>query len=292
MRIAITVAIAACSSRSGVIDMYLYLRLAWALPLGWCLLAYSPNLSAAPLEQGRLTQIVKDVHVLKGSTLQARPSNGMLPAGDWSIQSGADSRAEIKFAESAVARLGDKSALALAENRTFDLLSGAALTQIRKGVGGTSVKAADISATATGTTLLAEHYPGAYIKFIVIDGTSRICLTKKGHARDCILLRAGQMLIAKPTATGLPEPVDVDLERLLKTCHLLTDFLPLPRQDLVVKASQNQRRLRSRGDYVGTDLVIFGRGTVVNMTRPNSPAKNPDRLAVSPAPDTPATNPP
>jgi hypothetical protein len=76
------------------------------------------------------------------------------------------------------------------------------------------------------------------------------------------------MLITNPDATRLPDPVDVDLDRLLKTSLLINDFAPLRRQDLIAKESEKQQRAKSKKSLIDTNLVIFGKGTLVSLTNP------------------------
>lgn len=44
------------------------------------------------------------------------------------------------------------------------------------------------------------------------------------------------MLIVNPNGTGMPDPVDVDLDRLIRTSLLINGFRPLPSNDLIARA--------------------------------------------------------
>jgi len=151
-------------------------------------------------------------------------------------------------------------------------------------VGGTYIKVRQITATATGATLAVEYFPNAYIKFISMDGTSRLCLGTGGWGDDCVLLRAGQMIICGPDAKALPEAVDVDLNRLVATCEFITKFRRLPGHDRLVTAAALQREQKSHGSFTETNLVIFGRGTLVTKRQGATPAvKPPTNVATTPA---------
>jgi hypothetical protein len=76
------------------------------------------------------------------------------------------------------------------------------------------------------------------------------------------------MLITNPDAKSLPDPVDVDLERLMKTARLIIDFPPLGSEKLIAKESEKQQRAKSKRGLIDTNLVIFGKGTVVSLTNP------------------------
>jgi FecR-like protein len=247
-----------------------HFRVEWPLLL-ICCLAFS--MDAAPLRDGHLSQVVRDVRVSQPNGQSSRAANGGTIV-DGSVQTGRDSRAEITFSDQTVLRLGDNTEVSVRSNpRTFDLLSGAVLTQVPSGLGGTILKIGKITATTTGTTLTAEALPNAYIKVIVLDGTSRLCLRTGGLGSDCVLLRPGQMLIAGPNAKGLPDAVDVRLGRLLETSHFITQFAPLPGQDRLVKAAAAQAEQKTHGVFADSNLVIFGRGTLV--TQPNRPSPTP-----------------
>jgi hypothetical protein len=110
-----------------------------------------------------------------------------------------------------------------------------------------------------------------------------------GHlpwGQDCVLLRAGQMLIASPDPKSLPDAVDVDLNRMLETCQFITEFSELPEHDRLVQAATAQRKRKSHGKFAETNLVIFGRGTLVSQRSPTpAPAQ---KNSGSPAPPPPS----
>ncbi len=80
----------------------------------------------------------------------------------------------------------------------------------------------------------------------------------------------GQMLIVNPKGKGLPEPVDVDLDRLMKTSLLITGFGPLPSLDLIAQAILAQTKMKNDGGLIETNLVIFGGGTLVSKLDPTN----------------------
>jgi FecR protein len=244
----------------------------WLLAIGCCFVGSSRPVCAAVLADPRLTKLVRNVRVAEsGAVLQPASLDRIL--NDPALVTGPESRAEITFRDQGVVRLGDNTTLAIhSKDRTIELTSGAILLQMPKRISGTCVKVGAVTATASGTALAVEHFPDAYIKFIAIDGTSRLCLKTPGRMSDCVLLRAGQMLIVGPTAKGLPEVVDVNLSRFLETCQLITEFSQLPGQDRLIKSAVDQRKHKLQGSLVDTNLVIFGRGTLVSLTDPNAGA--------------------
>jgi hypothetical protein len=108
---------------------------------------------------------------------------------------------------------------------------------------------------------MIEYHPGVY-KFLVLEGTGR--LYRPGHLGDSILVQAGEMVFGNPDA-AVSEPVDVDVDRFMKTSRFITDFPPLRSQNSILAESQKQQREKSNKTLVSTNLVIFGGGTQVSV---------------------------
>ena len=142
------------------------------------------------------------------------------------------------------------------------------LLRVPKDAGGAQINTAAVTAAITGTTVMLEYHPDAFIKFIILEGTGRIF--RKDHLGESVLLHAGQMLIVNPNGKGLPDPVEVDLERLMKTSLLINGFPPLPSSNLITRAINSQDAKINEGDLIETNLVIFGGGTIVSLLDPTS----------------------
>ena len=108
---------------------------------------------------------------------------------------------------------------------------------------------------------MIEYHPGVY-KFLVLEGTGR--LYRPGHLGDSVLVRAGQMVFGNPDA-ALSDPVDVDIDRFMKTSRFITDFPPLRSEKSIMAESQKQQREKSNKTLIDTNLVIFGGGTQVSL---------------------------
>jgi hypothetical protein len=62
-------------------------------------------------------------------------------------------------------------------------------------------------------------------------------------SREKVTLRAGQVLLINLAETMLPEPLEIDLGRLISSAELLADqFELLPSNDLIQDASSRQAR--------------------------------------------------
>jgi quercetin dioxygenase-like cupin family protein len=221
------------------------------------------------MKEARVTQIVKDVKILssQGGPRAATVSDTV--RGDTAVRTGAESRAELTFGDLTIARLGANTIFSFNEgSRTVDLGNGAILLRVPKGSGGAKIQTAAVTAAITGTTVIAEYHPKSYAKYLVLEGTMRVYL--KGVLGESILLNPGQMLIVNPNAKRLPDPVDFDLERLLKTSVFIQGYRPLPSDPLMAAVQHGQLEQKAAGQLIDTNLVIFGRGTLVTLTDPQS----------------------
>jgi quercetin dioxygenase-like cupin family protein len=222
---------------------------------------------AAELKQAKVTQIVNDVKLLAAGAA-AKPAAINDNVSDSSaVQTGLDSRTELTFSDQTLARLSANTIFNFNKGtHNLDLADGAMLLRVPKGAGGAKISTAAVTAAISGTTVIVEYHPHAYIKFISLEGTARLYLKQRWG--ESVLVRAGQMLITNPDAKSLPDPVNVDLERLLKTSRLIIDFPTLGSQNLITKESEKQQRAKSKKSLIDTNLVIFGKGTVVSLTNP------------------------
>src|SRR5437660_9572021 len=205
-------------------------RLVWTGVVLLALIAAARSTIAAHPNEASITRIVNDVQLGAAQTAPHPASLNDKVADGSSVETGMDSRTELTFANQALARLSANTIFSFNEGtRNLDLARGAMLLRVPKGAGGAKISTAMVTAAITGTTVIVEYHPHAYIKFISLEGTARLYL--KRRCGESVLVRAGQMLITNPDAKGgLPDTVDVDLERLLKTSLLIIDFPPLGRQ--------------------------------------------------------------
>ncbi|HEY1771215.1 MAG TPA: FecR domain-containing protein [Chthoniobacterales bacterium] len=222
---------------------------------------------ATQLKDAHVTQIVHDVKLLP-SQAAPRPAAVSDEVRDGTgVRTGVDSRAELTFTDLTLTRLGANTIFSFNEGtRNLELSGGAMLLRVPKNAGGAQIKTAAVTAAITGTTIMLEYHPDAYIKFIVLEGTGRMFRNDK--IGESVLVHAGQMLIVNPKGKGLPDPVDVDVKRLMETSHLITDFGPLPSTDLITREIATQTKAKSSGGLVETNLVIFGGGTAVSLVDP------------------------
>jgi hypothetical protein len=150
------------------------------------------------------------------------------------------------------------------------LREGAMLFQIPKGSRAT-IATSSVVVTSKNATGLLERNGDSYLKLLLLEGEARVAL--RDRIGESIVLKAGQILITNPKATSLPDAADFDIARAARTCQLINEFPPLPNQEAIAFAARRQARLTNSGDYVPSNLVIFGRGTLVNLVPPR-PSNN------------------
>jgi hypothetical protein len=232
-----------------------------------CLLLTVACLNAAQLKEARVTHVVDDVKLLSPQAAP-RPTavSDSLRDGE-AIRTGAASRSELTFADQTIVRLGAKTIVSFSNGtRAMNLGEGAILFQIPKGAGAVKIKTAAITAASTGATGIIERHAQFYVKVLVLEGTVRCYLANQ--IGESLLVQPGQILIMKPDVTALPDPAHFDIARVMKTCLLVSEFQPLPSQRLIESEEQKQLNLLAKGTYIPSNLVIFGRGTLVTLVNP------------------------
>jgi uncharacterized RmlC-like cupin family protein len=237
-----------------------------------CLTVTASCLDAEQLKETRVTQVVKDVKLGSPQGLPRRVAVGESFSDGDSIKTGVIGRSELTFADQTITRLGAKTNVSFSNGtRTLDLGEGAMLFQIPKGADRLKIETAAIAVASTGATAIIERHGQSYVKVLVLEGTVRCYLTNR--LGESLLLQPGQILIAKPDVTALPEPADFDIAREMKTCLLVREFQPLPSQQRIESEEQKQLNLIAKGTYIPSNLVILGRGTQVTLI--NAPSTTP-----------------
>ena len=233
------------------------------------------SLSAAQRKEARVSQVVRDVNLLAPhAAARSAHLNDSVTEGS-AVRTGLDSRAELTFADLTITRIGASSNFSFNENgRNVYVEDGAILLRVPTDSGGARIRSSALIVGITGTTVMFEHHRRTYTKLIVLEGSSEAWLTKYPGKR--VRVRGGQMLVVKAGATQLPEPVDIDLDRLLRTATLITGFRSLPSLDLIRNVANSQKR--SGGPLINplTDPTGMGPRDVNASTRPQStPFKSP-----------------
>ncbi|HYJ03490.1 MAG TPA: FecR domain-containing protein, partial [Chthoniobacterales bacterium] len=242
-------------------------------------LAPQPTVTAASSE-ARVTQIIRDVKLLP-SEADARPAAvDDKVSEDTAVRTGGESRSELTFADLTITRLGADTIFSFSKaGRTAKLDSGSILLRVPKDSRGGAINTHVVTVAITGTTVIFESDAAGNSKLITLEGRARLSLVK--DPRRVRNVRAGQMLDVPPDATMLPVPVEVDLDELTKTHPLITDFAPLPSQDLIAAVALRQRK-SSPGEPPG---IRPRPSPSPSATRPQrSPSPTPRIVTPTPSP--------
>ena len=128
----------------------------------------------AGLKEALVSQVIKDVKLLPNQAAPAASIRDEVRDGT-AVRTGVESRAELTFTDQTITRLGANTIFSFNEGtRNLSLSSGAILLRVPKNAGGAQIKTAAVTAAITGTTIMMEYHPDAYIKFIVLEGTGRV----------------------------------------------------------------------------------------------------------------------
>jgi len=146
------------------------------------------------------------------------------------------------------------------------------LLQVPKGLGGATIHTAAVTAAITGTTIMMEYSPGQYLKVLVLEGSLR--LSRNGSFGDSLVLRPGKMVIMRPDAKKIPDPIDIDLAEIVRTSTLVNfpGSEVLPSMPLIQAAITDQAKAVAKGTLVPTNLVM-GHGTKVVLASNDQLAK-------------------
>jgi ferric-dicitrate binding protein FerR (iron transport regulator) len=238
-----------------------------------CLFLTATGLDAAQPSETRVTQVAKDVKLGPLQATQRRTAVGEGVRDGDVINTGAAGRSELTFADQTIARLGAKTIVSFSDGtRTMNLVEGAMLFQIPKGARDVKIKTDAITTASRGATGIIERHANFYIKCLVLEGTVRCYLTNR--VGESLLVQPGQILITKPDVTALPDPAHFDIARVMKTCLLVREFQPLLSQRSIESEEQKQVNLMAKGTYIPSNLVIFGRGTLVSVVN-STPTPHP-----------------
>jgi len=232
--------------------------------------------------EARVTQIIRDVKLLP-SAADARPAvvNDKV-AEDTGVRTGGDSRSELTFPDLTITRLGSNTVFSFSKaGRTAKVDSGSILLRVPKDSGGGTVKTNAVTVAVTGTTLIFESGRGGKSKLITLEGSARMALVKK--PRDFRYVRAGQMLDVPAGATTLPNPVNIDINQLMKTHPLITDFPPLPSRDLIYASAPPPEPPSSSGPNIRISPIISIIGGLTGPTGPRGPRRPPSKPPTRPS---------
>jgi FecR protein len=229
-------------------------------------LATASLLQAGPLTEARVTKIISDVRVVDPAKGTHAAAINEKIKDEIGLKTGVKSRSELLFQDNTLTRIGPETSFSFkAGTRDLTLKQGTMLLQIPKGLGGAKIRTAAVTAAITGTTIMVQYTPAKHIKVLVLEGSLR--LSVNGTLGDSVLLQAGRMAIMRPDAKRIPEPVTIDLRRVMQTSSLVKmakkGERKLPSAGLIDREIEQQDHERRKGGLVETNLALNSHGTNV-----------------------------
>lgn len=185
-----------------------------------------------------------------------------LPPGTL-FTTGARSKSELALPK-ATARVGQHAAV---ETNASGLVLRQGVTLVASDPGGlrktVEVRAPGYRLKVKGTVQVAFD-PGHALKVVVLEGAVSVSLDGLlGEAED---LRAGQMLVINPSDHRLPEPAEVDVQRLVATSGLTGgEFGPLATAGKIKAATGAQGAAFASGNLRETGLLLRGLDNTVEV---------------------------
>jgi ferric-dicitrate binding protein FerR (iron transport regulator) len=176
--------------------------------------------SAGSLTEARVTKIISDVRIVDPSAGARRANLNDVIRDQIGLATGIKSRSELVFQDNTLTRIGPETYFSFKPGtRDMSLERGTMLLQVPKGLGGATIHTAAVTASITGTTILMQYVPKQQIKVLVLEGTLR--LSRNGRFGDSLLLKPGRMIIMRPEEKRIPDPVIVNLAKVVQTSTLI-----------------------------------------------------------------------
>jgi hypothetical protein len=222
-----------------------------------CLVAGGYLLAAdPPKKEARVTRIVNDVQVMPANSPAAAATLDDLVQENTGVHTGNESRSELTFDDLTITRLGANTIFSFDRaGRVAQLAAGTMLLRVPKDSGGATIKASAVTVGITGTTVIFQGSADGDARLTVLEGGANMRLNK--YPKKFKHVAAGQMLNVKAGATSLPNPVAINLKYIMEHDPLITDFPPLPSQDLIT-AAMNHHVSKSHPEPVYRAKPVYG----------------------------------
>lgn len=185
------------------------------------------------------------VEAVKGGA-SAKTAQSLPPGSSFATKKSSQSQIRL---DKGFVRLGSNSQLQVGKDDQVNLKEGVMMvgSDGAKKRGSVKVTAPGYQFQVQGTALIA-YQPGSYIKITVLEGRIRVAL--QSLLGEFITLDAGQMLVINPADNRLPDPVEVDLNRLVTTSVLTAGSLGPPPTDPFIQASVVEQSADMGGGFV------------------------------------------
>ncbi|HOV90294.1 MAG TPA: hypothetical protein PKW07_06230 [Syntrophorhabdaceae bacterium] len=234
------------------------------------IMALSALSMAHALSDARLTFIKGEVKIAKGGFNPISGKvNETIAKSDF-IATGGNSLAEIASDDGTIIRLASNTMLRIeAITGNLRLERGVIFVQLPQTAINQKITTEKITFETENSSSLVEYTPGSYAKFVTLSGTARAAINTRFG--EWITMDAGKMLILRPDSLRMPDPVDVDLNRLVQTSGLINRFgderpdkkMQSLNVDNINNAIKIQQKAIISGDLVNTNLLILSRTNLI-----------------------------
>ncbi|MFN2623166.1 MAG: FecR domain-containing protein [Chthoniobacterales bacterium] len=215
-----------------------------------------PTAIAAGSKEAKVTQIIREVKLVPENAAARDAALNDKISEDTGVRTGGDSRSELTFPDLTITRLGANTIFSFNKSgRTAKVDTGSILLRVPKDSGGGTIRSSAVTVAITGTTVIFEGSRGGRSKLYNLEGSSRVAL--KSKPSDWRKVMGGQMLDVPAGATTLPMPVNFDVNQLMRTHPLITDFKPLPSAPLIMAVAQQPPPAVYNGPTISVGPNIF-----------------------------------
>src|ERR1051325_4477473 len=201
-----------------------------------CVLVANHYSTAAPFKSARVSQVIKDVRLLKPSATP-RPAavNDQISEGT-AVRTGVESRVELTFPDLTITRLGQNTIFSFVQGaREVHLDNGSILIQVPPGAPAASIKTAAVTAAISGGTCLFSVGPPTV--YMVLEGTGTFF--PPAHPEQAVTLHGGELVTM--TADGRVSQIHAfNVPLVLSTSHLILDFPELLTLPLILDIASMQ----------------------------------------------------
>lgn len=215
----------------------------------------STSARSAPqgFQEATVTEAVNQVNVISGTAQRPARINERVQ-GSEIIRTGPRSRAELKFPDNTIARVGANAAFAFRpDTRAFDLQKGSILFHSPKGMGGGQIRTAAATASVLGTTIIVCATQNGGFKVLVLEGKGKVQVP----GGRTMILRAGQLTFILPGGGAPSAVLTFRLKDQVEGAGLVNGFSALLASlDKINEAIERQETLIGKGLFSPTDLMI------------------------------------
>lgn len=173
-------------------------------------------------KQAVVTQAVNDVKIVAKLTHTALPAseNGVVKAPDI-VQTGPQSRCELKFNDGTVTRVGSNTSFSMEPaSRGINLEQGSILFHSPAGMGGGRIQTAAATAAVTGTTIVVSATANGGFKVMALEGHCDVRVPGGGATT----IGPGQLTFVLPGQTNPAPAMDFNLHQVVASSVLVNGF--------------------------------------------------------------------